>query len=65
MSVLLTPAEIEARAKVVGLSLPELCERAGIALSTFYRWRSGDTSPSIDVYRRLVEAAARPTKVAA
>jgi transcriptional regulator with XRE-family HTH domain len=64
MSALLTPAEIEARAKEAGLSLAELCERAGIALSTFYRWRSGDTSPSVNVYRRL-EAASEPPKVAA
>jgi transcriptional regulator with XRE-family HTH domain len=64
MSALLTPAQMEARARDAGLSLVELCERAGIALSTFYRWRSGDTSPSIDVYRRL-EAASEPPKVAA
>jgi transcriptional regulator with XRE-family HTH domain len=64
MTGLLTPAQIEARAKEAGLSLVELCERAGIALSTFYRWRSGDTEPRLDVYRRL-EAASEPPKVAA
>jgi transcriptional regulator with XRE-family HTH domain len=64
MTGLLTPAQIEARAKEAGLSLVELCERAGIALSTFYRWRSGDTEPRLDVYRRL-EAASAPPKVAA
>jgi len=59
-SCLLTPSEIEARAKSAGLSLGELCRRADIAMSTFYRWRSGETSPTLDVYRRLVEAATAP-----
>jgi transcriptional regulator with XRE-family HTH domain len=64
MSALLTPDEIEARAKDAGLSLVELCDRAGIALSTFYRWRAGVTEPRLDVYRRL-EAASEPAKIAA
>jgi hypothetical protein len=41
-----------------------LCDRAGIALSTFYRWRAGVTEPRLDVYRRL-EAASEPAKIAA
>jgi transcriptional regulator with XRE-family HTH domain len=64
MSELLTPADIEARAKEAGLSLVELCDRAGIALSTFYRWRTGITEPRLDIYRRL-KAASEPPKVAA
>lgn len=59
----LTPAYIEARAVAAGLSLVELCDRAGIALSTFYRWRSGTTTPGLDVYRRLI-AATEPAKAA-
>ena len=59
----LRPEFIEARAKAAGLSLEELCKRAGIAMSTFYRWRSGDTEPRLDVYRRLI-AATEPAEAA-
>jgi predicted transcriptional regulator len=56
MSDVLTPAEIEAKAKAAGLSIGDLCRSAGIALSTFYRWRAGETSPTLDVYQRLRDA---------
>jgi len=54
MEPLLTPEEIKQRAKLVGLSLPDLCREAGIALSTWYRWRAGQHSPNIENYQRLV-----------
>jgi len=57
MHRLLTPAEIEAAAARAGLRMAEVCRRAGIAPSTFSRWKSGQTMPSIDVYERLVAAA--------
>lgn len=60
MSHLLSPQEIEARAKEAGLSMATLCERAGIALSTFYRWKAGTTSPSVAIYQRLCEAMEPP-----
>ena len=61
MTELLTPADIESRAKDAGLTMPEVCKRAGIAVSTFWRWKSGKTNPSIDVYQRL-EAATESQK---
>ncbi len=56
MSQLLTPAEIEARAKDAGMSIVEVCRKAGIAPSTFYRWKAGETEPTLGVYQRLYDA---------
>jgi transcriptional regulator with XRE-family HTH domain len=56
MDALLSPADVERLADEAGLSVAELCKRANIAHTTFYRWRIGRTSPSLDVYRRLYEA---------
>jgi predicted transcriptional regulator len=53
MNCLLSPADVERLADEVGLSVAELCKRANIAHTTFYRWRVGRTSPTLDVYRRL------------
>jgi predicted transcriptional regulator len=56
MSELLTPEEIERRASVAGLSMADVCRSAGIARSTFSRWKAGETEPTLSVYRRLCEA---------
>lgn len=56
MSDLPTPSQIEARAKSVGLTIPEICRKAEIAPSTFWRWKNGKTSPSLAVCQRLLEA---------
>ena len=56
MNDLMSPLEIERLAGEAGLSVRDLCQRAGIALSTFYRWRSGETEPTLGVYRRLRDA---------
>ena len=50
---LLTPADIEAKARSAGLTIAEVCRRAEIAQSTFWRWKHGATQPSIGVYGRL------------
>lgn len=34
-------AEMEASAKALGVPMYEICERAGIAPSTYYRWKQG------------------------
>jgi transcriptional regulator with XRE-family HTH domain len=54
---LLTASEIEAEAAAAGLSMAEVCRRAGVAQSTFTRWKSGKTEPTLDVYRKLRDAA--------
>ena len=56
MDELLTPTDIERRADAAGLSIKDVCERAGIAHTTFYRWKAGKTEPTLDVYRRIRDA---------
>lgn len=40
-------------AKDRGITIAEVCRRAGIAHTTFGRWRRGETEPTLDVYRRI------------
>ena len=47
MRQLPTAEEIASEARAAGLSLIKMCEGAGTAYSTFYRWMQGDTSPPI------------------
>ena len=56
MNDLLTPADIERKAAEAGITLKEVCVRAGIAQSTFSRWKAGKTEPTLDVYRRIRDA---------
>lgn len=58
-----TASDVEAQAKAAGLSVAKLCRDAGIAHSTFTRWRAGTTEPTLDVLRRLsraIDAAGAP-----
>lgn len=48
-----TPADIEVLARQSSLSMAEVCRRAGVAQSTFTRWKAGKTEPTLDAYRRL------------
>ncbi|OUJ03177.1 hypothetical protein HK14_03160 [Acetobacter cibinongensis] len=57
MHTLLTPQQIEQAAKENGLSMQQVCVSAGVAFSTFTRWRQKKTEPRIGIYRRLVNAA--------
>jgi predicted transcriptional regulator len=58
------------RARKVGLPVSELARRADIAPSTFNRWRTGETSPTLDVFARVErvvteaeeQAACKPSK---
>jgi predicted transcriptional regulator len=52
--ILLSPAEIEARANAAGLTPHALCNAAGVSGSIFYRWRAGKFSPGTRAYTRLV-----------
>lgn len=44
-------------AKIAGISVTALCQRAGIAPSTVTRWRSGKTQPSFRIWEKIVKAA--------
>ncbi len=47
--------QIEARATQAGLSVTELCQKAGVARSTFTRWKAGTTSPTQRILKRLAQ----------
>lgn len=55
------PEEIERLAAERGKSIRDVCAEAGIARTTFSRWKAGVTSPTLDVYRRIVEAVEPPS----
>ncbi len=38
-------AELEARAKAIGLPISEVCRRANIHPTTFSRWKESDLNP--------------------
>lgn len=65
MSDLLTPDDIERMAREAGKTIKAVCEEAGVAQSTFSRWRRGHTEPTLDVYRRISAAASTPARPAA
>jgi transcriptional regulator with XRE-family HTH domain len=56
MADLLTPSDVEKLAAQRGMTLRRVCTVAGVAYSTFGRWKRGATSPTLDVYRRIVAA---------
>lgn len=63
-TIIVTAKEMRDRARKVGLSDKELCEIAGIANSTFTRWKSGRTRPSMDRYCRIIEALEQAEAIA-
>lgn len=58
MDKLPTAEDIEARAKAASLSIAELCRQAGVAQSTFHRWRGEKTSPSVETVQRMLDVVA-------
>jgi transcriptional regulator with XRE-family HTH domain len=60
MSETLPPAAIEAMARAAGLTMTEVCRRAGLAQSTFTRWKAGKTAPTLEAYRKLLQVVRTP-----
>lgn len=50
-------AEVEAIAASKGLTMQEICSRAGIAASTVCRAKAGRNEPRISTLARLLESA--------
>lgn len=48
---------IETRLKAAGHTVTKLCETAGLARSTWDRWRRGETEPNFKSWRLAKEAA--------
>lgn len=65
MHELLTPQDIEARAAKAGRTMTDVCRSAGVAPSTFTRWKAGQTEPTLGIYRRLVAAVGADSEAAA
>lgn len=64
MRYALTAAEIEARAEEAGLTMADVCRAAGIAITTFWRWKTGQTEPTLGIYLKLCAATEPPDKAA-
>lgn len=52
MDALPTPKIVRDSAEAVGLSMSELCRRAKIAPSTFWKWQAGEHSPKLSVIQK-------------
>ncbi len=60
-------ANLEARAKRIGLPMAEVCKRAGIHPTTFSRWKLSERNPapkgatiaSVEKLARVIDAAER------
>jgi predicted transcriptional regulator len=50
--------DFEERAFQLGISLPELCRRAGISPQVFSRWKAGETSPTLDKLEKVASVIA-------
>lgn len=49
----LDPKALYERAMAAGLTVSEMCGRAGIAASTFHRWKRGANRLTVANYKRL------------
>lgn len=56
MDRIVSAAEIEERARLRGLSMMQVTRRAGIAHSTWTRWRAAKSRPTLAVYERILAA---------
>ena len=56
-----SPEEVEDAAAAAGASMRLVCETACIAHTTWYRWRNGDTKPTVDMLVKLRGAIDRLT----
>lgn len=59
---LMTSTEIEAKARAQGISINEMCRRAGIAASIFYLWKAGKSQPNMRSYEAMVAVVDQPRK---
>ena len=53
----MTLKQIEQAAAKAGITMRELCQRAGIAYTTYWRWASGKSEPKQSKLAKLIRAA--------
>ena len=61
MNELPTPLTIRSAAEAVGLSVAEMCKRAGVDDSTFWRWQNGKHSPKIGIVTKWMDVIREAT----
>lgn len=59
MQVTETIADMDARLKAAGVSASEVCREAGVARSTWTRWKSGEVAPNTATLSRVSEVVDR------
>ena len=57
---MMKPAEIEAKARAMGLSINEMCRRAGVTAGVFHTWKRGAHEPNMKSYKALVAVVEQP-----
>ena len=58
----MTPTEIEAEARAQGMSINEMCRKAGIAATVFHLWKAGKSQPNMRSYEALIAVVKNPNK---
>ena len=53
---ILSPADMQEAARSMGMSMSKVCQQAGIAHTTYHRWRRGKHQLRLDIYKRLRDA---------
>jgi transcriptional regulator with XRE-family HTH domain len=53
----MTLKQIEDSATKAGITMRELCSKAGIAHTTYWRWASGKSEPKQSKLAKLIQAA--------
>ena len=48
---------VQDMARKAGISIAELCRRAGVSRGTLTRWEKGETTPTFRVWAKLENAA--------
>lgn len=56
-----TPADIEARAKALNISMAEVFRRCAVGSSTFQRWKAGG-GVTLAIVQRLLAATRQPNE---
>lgn len=49
--------KVKEMARKAGISIAELCRRAGVSRGTLTRWEKGETTPTFRVWDKLENAA--------
>lgn len=62
MKTTTTFEKVQEMARKAGISIAELCRRAGVSRGTLTRWEKGQTSPTFRIWEKLEGATDRKAK---